>query len=325
MPFSYSVTDPNLRKEVIMNVTISHWIEFNVIILLILGFDLWRFFRHPHPIGVKEALITSAGWFSLALLFNIWIYFTFGSQHALDFLTGYLIEESLSVDNLFVFLIIFAHFKVPETAKHQVLFYGVLGAIVMRALLIWAGVTLVHRFDWIFFVFGIFLIFTGIRLGFQTEKKEEMEENAIYNWLKKKLPFVDHYVGNSFIVLHEGRWAATPLLAVLILIEITDLIFALDSVPAILGITTEPFIVYTSNIFAILGLRSLFFALEGVMKAFYLLHYALAFILVFIGFKMIIASYLPISTWITLIILLISLTSAVIGSLLFPIASEKSK
>lgn len=308
-----------------MEVTISHWVEFNVIILLILGFDLWRFFRNPHPIGVKEALLTSAGWISLALLFNIWIYFTFGAQHALDFLTGYLLEESLSVDNLFIFLMIFAHFKVPETAKHQVLFYGVLGAIVMRALLIWAGITLVQHFEWIFIVFGIFLIYTGIRLGFLTEKKEEVEENAIYSWLRKKLPFVDHYVGNAFIVQYEGRWVATPLLAVLILIEMTDLIFALDSVPAILGITTEPFIVYTSNIFAILGLRSLFFALEGIMKAFYLLHYALAFILVFIGLKMVLTSYIHIPTWITLIVLLISLSLAVIASLIYPLSPEKQK
>lgn len=308
-----------------MDVSPYHWIGFNVMILSLLGFDLWRFFRNPHPIGVKEALYVSAGWITLALLFNVWIYVTFGLEHALDFLTGYLVEESLSVDNLFIFLMIFAHFKVPEIAKHQVLFYGVLGAIIMRALLIWGGIALVQKFDWIFIVFGIFLVITGIRLAFHTEKEEEMEESFIYHWLQKKIPFIDHYVGDAFIVRYDGRWVATPLLAVLVLIETTDLIFALDSVPAILGITTEPFIVYTSNIFAILGLRSLFFALEGVMKSFYLLHYALAFILMFIGVKMMFAHYIHVPTWMTLGILLTSLTFAILGSVLYPLPEDQEK
>lgn len=301
-----------------MHITFYHWIGFNIFILVLLGIDLWRFFWHPHLVKIKEALITSIGWILLALIFNVWIYFAFGSQPALDFFTGYILEKSLSVDNLFIFLILFSHFNVPETAKHQVLFYGVLGAIIMRALLIWGGVTLIHYFDWIFIIFGIFLVITGIRLAFHTTEKEVVKENIIYTWLKKWLPFIDHYEGNAFIVRHNGKWMATPLLAVLILIETTDLIFALDSVPAILGITTEPFIVYTSNIFAILGLRSLFFALEAVMKAFHLLHYALAFILVFIGFKMIIANFFHISTWMTLLVLTSSITLAIIASLLYP-------
>jgi tellurite resistance protein TerC len=307
-----------------MAVTLYHWIAFNLLIFVLLGIDLWRFFRNPHPIGVKEALWTSAGWISLALTFNLWIYYSFGSQPALDFLTGYLLEESLSVDNLFIFLLLFAHFKVPESAKHQVLFYGVLGAIVMRASLIWGGIALVKNFEWMFIVFGLFLIFTGIRLAFQSENKEKEKESRVYLWLKKWLPFTDDYVGDAFFVRQEGQWKATPQLAVLVLIETTDLIFALDSIPAILGITTDPFIVYTSNIFAILGLRSLFFALEGLMKSFYLLHYALAFILTFIGFKMIVAHYLHIPTWITLIVLLCSLSLAVVGSLLYPLSSEKN-
>jgi tellurite resistance protein TerC len=306
-----------------MAVSLYHWIAFNLIILTLLGIDLWRSFRDPHPIGIKEALWTSLGWISLALLFNAWIYVAFGPQHALDFLTGYLVEESLSIDNLFVFLILFDHFKVPETAKHQVLFYGVLGAIVMRALLIWAGIALVQNFSWIFIVFGLFLIFTGIQLAFKPKKMEEIEDNLIYSWLRKWLPFTDHYVGNAFFIRQKGRWLATPLFAVLVLIETTDLIFALDSVPAILGITTEPFIVYTSNIFAILGLRSLFFALEGLMKSFYLLHYALAFILVFIGCKMIAAPYVHIPTWVALLVLIFSLTSAIVISFLYPIENEE--
>lgn len=307
-----------------MPVTIYHWIGFNIFILSILVIDLWHFIRHPHPVGIKEALFTSAGWIFLALIFNAWIYFSFGGQPALDFFTGYLLEKSLSVDNLFIFLLLFAHFKVPEASKHQVLFYGVLGAIIMRALLIWVGITLVHYFEWIFIVFGIFLIITGIRLAFNTKKEEELEKSLIYTWLKKHFPFTEHYIGNAFIVKHKGKWMATPLLAVLILIEMTDLIFALDSVPAILGITTEPFIVYTSNIFAILGLRSLFFALEKLMKAFYLLHYALAFILIFIGCKMMAMYFIHIPTWITLTIILLSLISAIVTSLLFPLP-KKSK
>jgi len=291
-------------------VTLTHWIGFNFIIFSLLGIDLYRFFRFPHPIKIKEALLTSAVWISFALIFNIWIYFTFGPQPALNFFTGYLLEETLSIDNLFIFLLLFSHFKVPETSKHQVLFYGILGAIVMRALMIWGGIVLIHYFEWIFILLGVFLVITGIRLAFNTEKGEKGKENLIYSWLKKWLPLTNTYQGNAFIVQMNGRWMATPLLVVLILIEITDLIFALDSVPAILGITTEPFIVYTSNIFAILGLRSLFFALEGFMKTFYFLHYALAFILVFIGCKMILAQYVELPTWIALLVLVTSITLA---------------
>lgn len=305
-----------------MDVSLVHWFLFNFVILIFLGLDLWRFYRYPHPMGVKEAILTSLGWIFLAFLFNIWIYFRFGSDPAIDFLTGFLIEKSLSIDNLFIFLIIFAHFKVPEEAKFEVLFYGVLGAIVMRALLIWGGIALVNNFEWILIFFGLFLVFTGVRLVFHTKKEEEIEQSRFYLWLIKKLPMIDYYVGNAFFVRLNGRWVVTPLLVVLILIETTDLIFALDSVPAILGITTDAFIVYTSNIFAILGLRALFFALEGMMKNFYLLHYALGFILVFIGFKMIFASYVHIPTWVALIVLFISVATAIVASLLFPQSSE---
>ncbi len=301
-----------------MPVTNYHWISFNLAIFILLSFDLWRFYRYPHVITVREALLTSAGWILLAFSFNVWIYFTFGHAPALDFFTGYLIEESLSVDNLFVFLLIFAHFNVPEISKHHVLFYGVLGAIMMRALLIWGGIALVQHFDWIFTIFGLFLIITGSRLAFKKENEEEVKKSYTYRWLQKWMRFTPTYQGQAFIVHRNGQWMATPLLAVLILIELTDLVFALDSVPAILGITTEPFIVYTSNIFAILGLRSLFFAIEGIMKRFYLLHYALAFILIFIGCKMLVVDYLHIPTSVTLAILVSTLTTAIIGSILWP-------
>jgi tellurite resistance protein TerC len=284
----------------------------------ILTIDLWRFYRNPHAIQIREAIWTSIGWISLALLFNVWIYFTFGFEHALTFLTGYIVEESLSVDNLFIFLLIFSHFRVPEKSKHQVLFYGVLGAIIMRALLIWAGITLVSYFSGIFIFFGLFLIFVGVRLALKQDNEEQLEHSRVYRLIQKFIPMTHEYKEQSFFVKQNGKWIATPLFAVLILIEFTDLVFALDSVPAILGITTEPFIVYTSNIFAVLGLRSLFFALEGLMKKFYLIHYALAFILVFIGVKMVLIEWVHVSTWITLTILLLSLTLAIVGSIYFP-------
>ncbi len=246
-----------------MPVTPLHWIGFNLLILFLLSLELYRFYHRPRTISIKEALLSSAGWILLALAFNLWIYFTFGHQPALDFLTGYLVEKSLSIDNLFVFLLIFGHFNVPETSKHQVLFYGVLGAIVLRALLIWGGIVLIAHFHGILLLFGLFLIVMGIRLLFKKEDEQEVEKSRAYRWLKRWIPFTSTYHGQAFLIRQNGQWAATPLLAVLILIETTDLVFALDSVPAILGITTEPFIVYTSNIFAILGLRSLFFALEG--------------------------------------------------------------
>ncbi len=304
-----------------MDISLEHWIGFNVAIFILLFADLWHSYKNPHAVRLKEALFYSAGWITLALLFNGWIYLSFGPQHGLDFFTGYLVEKSLSVDNLFIFLVLFSHFQVPDQAKHLVLFYGLLGAIVMRALLIWAGVALVNSFGWIFIFFGLFLILTGIKLAFKNEESLKVEENAIYRWLKRCFPFTDSYHGTRFFVTLSGVRKATPLVAVLVLIETTDLIFALDSVPAILGITTEPFIVYTSNIFAILGLRSLFFALEGVMKAFHFLHYALAFILVFIGFKMIVGHYLEIPTWFTLSVLILSLSTAIIASLLYPKAT----
>ncbi len=300
-----------------MTTPIAYWIIFNLLIAIVLGIDLVRSYRSPHAMSVKEALLASAGWIGLALLFNGWIYWRFGSEPALAFFTGYLLEKSLSVDNLFVFLLIFAHFKVPETAKHHVLFCGVLGAIVMRALLILGGIALTHQFEWIFLIFGVFLIITGARLAFKQESEAELETNRIYRYLKKTIPFTSYH-GNRFFVLQNGGLFATPLLAVLFLIEITDVIFAFDSVPAILGITQDPFIAYTSNIFAVLGLRSLFFGLQGVMGAFYLLHYALAFILVFIGSKMLLAPIVHIPIGITFLVLITTLFCGVAGSLLFP-------
>ncbi|CUI16162.1 TerC family membrane protein [Candidatus Protochlamydia naegleriophila] len=302
-----------------------HWLVFNSIILILLGLDLWHFYYKPHSIKFKEAILTSIAWIALAFLFNGWLYYQFGSQTALNFLTGYLLEKSLSVDNLFIFLLVFSHFKVPDDCKHRVLFYGVLGALIMRGLLIWGGISLIHHFEWAFYLFGIFLIYTGIKMALSKEIDLKIEENRIYRFIQSRIGITSGYHGQAFLVKEGTKWVATPLLLVVILIEMADLVFALDSIPAILGITTDPFIVYTSNVLAILGLRSLFFVLEGLMQRFYLLHYALAFILVFIGFKMLLESVITIPTFVALGILLSMLALAVVGSFLFPSVAKEGE
>ncbi len=308
-----------------MTPELYHWVIFNLMIIGLLILDLWYFHRDPHAITIKEALLTSVAWISLALLFNLWIYYSFGQEMALNFFTGYLLEKSLSLDNLFIFLLIFSHFKVPKDLKHHVLFYGILGAIVMRATLILGGVVLVNLFHWIFYLFGAFLFFTGLKLFFSKEEEIQYEKTLAYRLLSSYIPLTSTYHGKAFLIKQEGRWTGTPLLVILTLVETTDFLFALDSVPAILAITTDPFIVYTSNIFAILGLRSLFFALEGVMQRFYLFHYALSIILIFIGIKMILVNLVHIPTWITLIFMLVLLIAALIGSLIFPQNSKSPK
>lgn len=277
--------------------------------------DLFYFHRNPHAISIKEALITTAGWIGLAMLFNLWIYYSYGATPAIEFLTGYLLEESLSIDNLFIFLVLFAHFKVPPAAKHRVLFYGILGAIVMRALLIWGGLELVQHFRGAFYLFGGFLIFAGIQLSIRKEVETPYEETLMYRFAHYIFPSTTTYHGTAFFIKQAGKWLATPLFTVLVLIEMTDLFFALDSVPAILGITTDPFIVYTSNIFAILGLRSFFFALEGLMTRLSLLNYALSFLLIFIGVKMLISDYYHIPVSVTLGVIVLTISTAIIGSL----------
>lgn len=305
-------------------VTIYHWIAFIVAIVSLLTIDLWFASKNPHRIKIKEALLTSAGWISLALFFNLWIFFQYGKDPALAFLTGYLLEEALSIDNLFVFLIIFSHFAVPSHIKHKVLFWGILGAVIMRALLILGGIYLVHTFSWMFYIFGAFLIYSGYKLAFKADEETVIEEKWIYKFLSSRFPMTPGYHNGEFFIKKAGKWLMTPLFVVLILIETTDLIFALDSVPAILGITTDPFIVFTSNIFAILGLRSLFFVLEEGMSYVYLLHYALAAILVFIGIKMIIGHFIQIPVILTLGIIVFFILIAVVGSFIYPKKEEKS-
>jgi len=292
------------------------WIGFSLFVIAMLALDLLIFHREAHEIKVREALLLSAFWIALALLFNLGIYFWRGSEAALQFFTGYLIEKSLSVDNLFVFLLIFTYFAVPPSYQHKVLFWGILGALLMRAVFILAGITLILKFHWVIYVFGAFLLFTGVRMVSQKETKIRPEKNPIIRLFRQVMPVSNEYSGGKFFLREAGRLVATPLIIVLIAIETTDVVFAVDSIPAILAITLDPFIVYTSNVCAILGLRALYFALAGVMKLFHFLHYGLSAILVFIGTKMILTDVLTIPIGISLAIvgtiLLISVAVSVV-------------
>jgi tellurite resistance protein TerC len=269
-----------------MSEQIIMWGGFHLFVLAMLALDLGVFHRQAHTVTVREALIWSAVWISLALLFNVGVYIWRGPEPALDFLTGYLIEKSLSVDNIFVFVLIFSTFQVAPQYQHRVLFWGIIGALIMRALLIALGVTLIHKFHWVIYVFGAFLIFTGIRMALQKERQIDPERHPVLRFLRRFLPITEHYEDGKFYVKRAGQVFATPLFIVLLVVETTDVIFAVDSIPAILAITVDPFIVYTSNVFAILGLRALYFALAGLVHRFHFLQYGLSIILVFVGVKM---------------------------------------
>lgn len=305
---------PLAQPEMFMNMV--QWVLFNLFIIAMLLIDLFIFNRNGRQVSLREAILWSIFWIFLALLFNALLYFTRGSEDAVNFLSGYLIEKSLSVDNLFVFLLIFKYFKTPHAYLHKVLFSGILGAIVMRALFIWLGITLISQFEWMIYLFGIFLIFTGIKLGLEQEKEMDPEKNIVIRLFRYFFPVTNEYHGDRFFVKRGARYVATPLFIVLLVIETTDVIFAVDSIPAILAITFDPFIVYTSNIFAILGLRSLFFVLERAMHLFHYLHYGLAVILIFIGFKMLFSHIFPISSFTALGIVCSILAISIIGSLI---------
>jgi tellurite resistance protein TerC len=262
------------------------WVLFNVFVLAMLALDLGVFHRKAHEVKFREALIWSGVWISLALLFNLGIYHFAGKEPAVEFLTGYLIEKSLSVDNIFVFLMIFSYFRIPAVHQHKILFWGILGALVMRAIFIFAGIALIEKFHWIIYLFGGFLILTGIKMAVKHDEEIHPEKNIILRWIRKLIPVKADLQTGHFFVQDLGKRAATPLFIALVFIEISDLIFAVDSIPAILSITSDPFIVYTSNVFAILGLRSLYFAVARFAELFEYLHYGLAAILVFVGVKM---------------------------------------
>lgn len=301
-----------------MEHSLTLWIAFNVFIILMLIVDLYVFNRKPHTITIKESLTWTGIWIALAMVFGVGVYYFMGSQPALDYFTGYLIEKSLSVDNIFVFLLVFTYFNVPDKYQHKVLFWGIFGALVFRFIFIFIGVALIEQFHWVIYIFGAFLIFTGIKLGLEKDKEIQPEKNPILKIVRRFVPITSDFHGPDFFIKKRGRYIATPMIIVLIVIETTDIVFALDSIPAIMAITRDPFIIYSANAFAILGLRALYFALSGVMRLFHYLHYGLSFILVYIGVKMMLEDLVHIPTILTLGVIVATLTISVIFSILYP-------
>ncbi len=298
------------------------WIGFNALVLVLLALDLGVFNRKAHAVSVKEALGWSAVWVTLAIAFGVGIGLTMGRQSALEFFAGYLVEEALSVDNLFVFILIFGYFKIEPKLQHRVLFWGILGALLMRGAMIGAGAVLIERFHWIIYVFGAFLVFTGIRMAFGGDSEIEPESNPIIRIVRRFIPLTTQFRGEHFFVREPitrggaARLVATPLFVVLVLVETTDVVFALDSIPAVFGVTRDPFLVYTSNVFAILGLRSLYFVLAGVIGKFHLLKYGLSIVLAFVGVKMLVSEIWPIPIGIALSVVAGVLGLSVVLSLL---------
>ena len=295
------------------------WIGFNVFVLFMLALDLGVFHRKAHVVTFKESIAWTVVWVTLALLFNLGVAHYMGDAKGLEFFTGYVIEKSLSVDNVFVFALLFSYFAVPPLYQHKVLFWGIIGALVMRAIMIALGAKLISEYTWIIYVFGVFLILTGIKMIVKREEEIHPERNPIVRWFKKLMPVTPDYRGDKFFVRENGVRYATPLFIVLLLVEFTDLIFAVDSIPAIFAVTKDPFIVYTSNVFAILGLRSLYFALAGVMDKFHYLKIGLGVVLSFVGVKMLLGhSPWKIDTHISLGVIVVVLASSVIASLVWP-------
>jgi tellurite resistance protein TerC len=298
------------------------WGAFNLFVIVMLALDLGVFHRRAHEVRIREALFWSGFWIALSLLFNLGVYFERGSETALEFLTGYLLEKSLSVDNIFVFLMIFTYFRVPYLHQHKVLFWGILGALIMRALFILMGVTLIQKFHWVIYVMGGFLIITGIKMATQKDKEINPERNPVLRLFRRLMPVTENYEVGRFFVRRGRRLFATPLFIVVLVVETTDVIFAVDSIPAILAITQDPFIVYTSNVFAILGLRALYFALAGIMQLFHYLPYGLSLILVFVGIKMLLVDIYKIPIGVALGTVAAVLAISVIASIVFPPASK---
>jgi tellurite resistance protein TerC len=294
------------------------WIIFNAAILLLLVFDLAVLSRKRQVMPFKQALLMSAFWIALAAAFAVFVHHWLGATKALEFTTGYLLEEALSVDNLFVFILLFAYFKVPPEEEKAVLFWGIIGALIMRGTFIWAGVALVQRFHWILYAFGVFLIWTGFQLMRGGDEQQDPAKNIVLRFCRRFLPITESYEGKHFFVRRAGKTLVTPLFVVLLVVETTDILFATDSIPAILAISRDTFIVYTSNVFAILGLRSLYFALAGLMKLFHYLNYGLSVVLMFIGAKMLLPERYHVPTWVALVVVAGVLAISVLASVLFP-------
>lgn len=300
-----------------MDVPLWVWMSFNAFVLAMLALDLGVFHRNAHAVKLGEALTWSAIWVALAMAFNVGLYYWAGPQRALEFLTGYLIEKSLSVDNLFVFAVLFAAFRVPAECKHKILFWGVFGALLMRAVMIFAGVALIERFHWLVYVFGGFLVLTGLKMLMPHSPQVDTQNHFLIQLCQRLFRVTPEYHGDRFVVRENGLLTATPLLLVLILVEATDLVFAVDSIPAVLAVSSDTFIVFTSNIFAMLGLRALFFALAGVMEMFRYLKYGLAAILAFVGTKMLLVDVAPIPIAVSLSVVIGILAASMLASLCY--------
>ena len=300
------------------------WVGFHVFVFAMLAIDLGVFHREAHEVSIREAAGWSLTWIGLSLTFNYGVYHFMGSQAGLEFLTGYLIEKALSVDNIFVFVLIFSYFGVPPRYQHRILFWGILGALVLRGTMIFAGAYLIQQFHWVTYLFGAFLVFTGIRMAFQDEQDIQPESNPVIKLVRRFIPVTNRYHGQRFFTREpigpRGalRGVATPLFVVLLLVETTDIIFAVDSIPAIFAVTTSPFLVYTSNIFAILGLRALYFLLAGVIRTFHFLQLGLSVVLSFVGVKMLIADWYKVPIGISLVVIAAVLAISVVASWLFP-------
>jgi tellurite resistance protein TerC len=292
------------------------WIIFGSVVLLALFLDLFVFHRNPHKIFVKESLILSAFWIGVGLAFSSYVYYAKGTQAFLEYITGYSLEKALSLDNIFVFILIFSYFKVPEEFRHKVLFWGVFGAIVFRAIFIFAGIELIKLFHWVIYIFGVILIVSAIKLLITEEKEFHPEETLVYKIAKRLIPLKPTYEDGKFFVRKGKKLYATPLFLSLLFVESSDIMFAIDSVPAILAISKDPFIVYTSNIFAILGLRSLYFTADAILPLFHFLHYGLSFILAFIGVKMLISEVYKIPVFVSLLLIFSAIFISVVASLL---------
>ncbi|MBZ5588937.1 MAG: TerC family protein [Acidobacteriia bacterium] len=301
------------------------WVGFGAVVALLLGLDLFVFHRRPGHEGTRRALMWSAFWFGLGLSFSLLVGFTRGHDGALAYITAYLVELSLSVDNLFVFVALFAYFSVAPEHHHRVLFWGILGVLVTRGAFIFAGVALIARFHWVMYVLAVVLILTGVRLGLGVGEDVHPERNLVVRWASRVLPMVKSFHGNRFAVRTEHGWRFTPLLLVLLAIESTDVMFATDSVPAVLAISRDPFVVYTSNIFAVLGLRALYFVVAGALRTLRFLRPALSVVLVLIGVKMVLADVVEIPTGVSLGVVFLILASATTASLLMPEVKQRRR
>ena len=297
-----------------MNESAILWTSFSFFVLGMLALDLGVFHRKSHAVSIKEALAWTAVWIALSMLFNLFVYHYFGKEKALEFFTAYLVEKSLSIDNIFVMIMVFSYFNVPAAYQHKVLFWGIFGALVMRVVFIFAGIELIHKFHWLIYLFGGFLVVTGLRMVFGEDKPMDPEKNPLVKMVRRMFPVTESFEGDNFFVKKNQQTWATPLFIVVVLIEATDLVFAVDSIPAIIAISEDTFIVYTSNVFAILGLRSLYFALAGIEKYFTYLKYGLATILVFVGIKMCIVDFYKIPVEISLIVISFLLAISMIAS-----------